>query len=168
MKINVRNSPDRKFIPYVKQAIEFYGSELMSKRILSDLEITIKFKTKMEHWATAEIDDADIESKRPRKFVIEIHPWIGVKNIFETLAHEMVHVKQFAKQEIGNDMIYWKGDLVNVDKVDYYKLPWEFEAYGYEIGLCTKFITNNKLWNIFEDIKEPSIPQEKVEIKWKM
>ena len=56
---------------------------------------------------------------------------------------------------------------INSDDIDYYDHPWEIEAFGLETGLFDKFATQESLWEIFEDIKDPNTPIEKKKIRWK-
>jgi len=57
--------------------------------------------------------------------------------LFETLAHEMVHVKQFAKGQYKavRTKRFWMGSHV---KAKYYDQPWEQEAMAKEKLLASK------------------------------
>lgn len=55
-----------------------------------------------------------------------------------TLAHECVHLKQYAMGEIDENMNTWKGTRVP-KSTDYWDSPWEIEAYGREKGLYIRF-----------------------------
>jgi len=59
--------------------------------------------------------------------------------IGETLAHEMVHVKQYARGQIthGKNLKskFWMGQRI---KSQYYDSPWEIEAYSKERVLANK------------------------------
>jgi len=94
----------------------------------------------------------------------------GIKDehfYFKALAHEMVHVKQFATNQLdgifGKGYTHkWKGpsfkipskrspktdiySRVKLDKndIDYYFQPWEVEAYGLEVGLVYYFVEDYK------------------------
>ena len=68
--------------------------------------------------------------------------------MLETVAHEMVHVKQYARREM-NDWSYmedkyykWKNQMVPAN-TDYWDLPWEIEANGREIGLFIRWAEKN-------------------------
>ena len=68
-----------------------------------------------------------------RTFIIEINKDIGIKELVTTVCHEMVHVKQYARNEMTDECVEfgaatWKGRKVS-PKVSYYDLPWEKEAY---------------------------------------
>jgi hypothetical protein len=48
--------------------------------------------------------------------------------MIKTLAHEFVHLKQFAKLELNEENNKWKKTFVDTDAVSYHDLPWEVEA----------------------------------------
>ena len=62
------------------------------------------------------------------------------------LAHEMVHVKQWAKDEMYEymepHMVRFKGEKIHLNEVDYWDYPWEIEAYGRQLGLFIRFCEN--------------------------
>jgi hypothetical protein len=65
------------------------------------------------------------------------------------LAHEMVHVKQYATGESRQyeRMPYvtkFRGVMVNTNTMDYWDLPWEIEAFGRELGLYVRFMEHWK------------------------
>jgi hypothetical protein len=75
-------------------------------------------------------------------------PNLGKRNMLIVLAHEMVHVKQYAKGEL-KDFVYgtrvkFKGSIIDDNKVDYWDQPWEIEAHGREKGLYLKFLQYEK------------------------
>ena len=167
MKISVRNSPDKKFTPYIQRAAEFYGKILIpNTRINNNISVDIKFNRTIDNYGLTGVEGCN-SAKKARDFLIEIHSDIGARNILETLAHEMVHVKQFAYGEINDSLSVWKGQAVDLDEVDYWWLPWEIEAHGMEAGLLTKFAVKEKLYNVLEGFRNPNsqIPVRK--IVWK-
>tara|TARA_B110000503_G_scaffold85316_1_gene129716 strand:+ start:805 stop:993 length:189 start_codon:yes stop_codon:yes gene_type:complete len=56
-----------------------------------------------------------------------------------TLAHELVHVKQFARGELSDNLQYWKGK--DCSDTDYWKQPWEKEARRLQKKLMNDFMT---------------------------
>lgn len=91
----------------------------------------------------ARLDDAlgYAHEEFPGSYVVEIHKGQGLRRLLETVAHEMVHVKQYARREItGKDT--WLGKFVNSKTVNYYDLPWEIEAHGREVGLFLRWCTD--------------------------
>lgn len=167
MRLRITGCPDTYFKDYVKSSVMFYSEQLISsKRLRDNITLTIKFNPKLSVWGFASIEDYNSANK-PREFLIELHPWIGAKNILRTLAHEMVHIKQFVFGETNEKLSMWKGSPIDSDALDYYLHPWEMEANSLEDWLLEKYVIEFKLWEIFEDIKNPDAPIEKQKIKWK-
>ena len=129
----------------VEQAAWFYTENLMTKRLMGSLEITIKLdrtlvkKHDMEGSCIFETDDV-----RPKDFLIELDSTMNIRNILITLAHEMVHVKQWATDEMyeyvnSPKMVRFKGEKIHTDDMNYWDYPWEIEAYGRQLGLFIRF-----------------------------
>lgn len=70
-----------------------------------------------------------IESNR--SFAIEVNKNISLKDFVSTIIHEMVHVKQFARNEMSAYGMRWKTRIVS-ENTKYVDLPWEKEAYKLE------------------------------------
>ena len=129
----------------IETAAWFYAEKLMGKRLMESLEITINLKknllSKEGFEGTAMWED---DSYRPKEFTIEIDTTAKIRNILITLAHEMVHVKQWAKDEMYEYMnvaglVRFKGEKVHMVITDYWDYPWEIEAYGKQLGLFVRF-----------------------------
>jgi len=167
MQFRILGCPDKDFKPFVLEAAQFFSQELISNtRVRNNCQITIKFTSEIKDYGYASI--VGFNSKNlPRKFLIEIHSGIGARNILETLAHEMVHVKQYIMNETNDSLTIWRGKKINSKKVDYWNHPWEIDAFGRETGLLYKFAVNNSLWEIFSDFKDPHSPIKNISIAWK-
>jgi len=142
----------------VESATWFYAEKLMGKRLMSGLEITINLKknllSKEGFEGTAIWED---DGYRPREFTIELDTTAKIRNILITLAHEMVHVKQWAKDEMYEylntiGMVRFKGEKVHLDSLEYWDQPWEIEAYGKQLGLFIRYCENMNFDR--EDMKE--------------
>lgn len=84
------------------------------------------------------------ETGNPRIFDVRIDHNLSERLTLETLAHEMVHVKQFARGELyeyeRHPKLYrWKKDVIDINKVWTWFRPWEIEAGGMEHGLYRLF-----------------------------
>ena len=167
MKLSIVGCPDKeRFRPYVKRAAIFFAEQLITKKMLENIYLRIKFDSKLEVYGYASVEEYN-DSGKPREFCIEINPNIGAHDILETLAHEMVHVKQLIYHETNDELSVWKGKRVNSELVDYWHHPWEIDAHGREDGLLTKFAVHECLWEIFEGFKDPSLPILSKPIRWK-
>lgn len=166
MKVRVLKSPDPRFTPFVRKAAIFFGQSLMSRRMLDCISVTVRFDDKITDYGGARISGFN-DAGRPRQFAIEIHPGIGAPDILETLAHEMVHVRQFAKGHLNDGMSRWKGAHADLDSLDYYARPWEKEAMALEEGLLFKFKMAERLWEVFEGFTEPGYPIKSSPLGWR-
>ena len=116
MLVKVVNCPDKDFKPFVERAALFYSKELVpNSRIRNNCSVEIKFDENIKEYGFASVEEYNTR-KQPRKFLIEIHPHIGSRRILETLAHEMVHVKQYIQDETNDQLSKWRGKKINSDK----------------------------------------------------
>lgn len=167
MHLRIQKCPDKKkFKPIIKKATIFFAEKIISPKLLENIYLRINFVEKMDCYGCAYITHFNTNGK-PRKFVIDIHSGISGSDIIRTLAHEIVHIKQFAYGETNYRLNKWRGDPIDPEMIDYYSHPWEIEAYGTEIGLVSKFVIQEKLWEVFDGFCDPSAPIIPVEIGWK-
>lgn len=167
MNIKVLNCPDKYFKPYVEKAVLFYAKELITNtRIRNNCKTVVRFESKLDNWGSCGTEGYNSKNE-PREFLIEIHPGIGAREILETLAHEMVHVKQYIHHETNDTLSVWRGKKIDSDSLDYWHHPWEIDAHGRESGLITKFAVAEKLWDVFEGFRNPDLPIVSKPIKWK-
>ena len=165
MQLSILKCPDRdRFRPYIKRAAHYYASQLISSKKIQDLQLTIKFDRKLEEYGYASVSH-HILNKKERAYLIEINPQIGARDILDTLAHEMVHIKQYVYGETNETLTRWKGQIIT-DDVDYFDHPWEIEAYGMAIGLFTKFVIQEKLWEVFFGIRNPHRKIDPIPLGW--
>lgn len=87
-------------------------------------------------------------SYRPREFTIRIDSSQSKQELLETIAHEMVHVKQFARGELKDTnslhISKWNDKEVDDIKTNYYDLPWEIEAHGREHGIFIRWFEQSQ------------------------
>ena len=167
MNLKIVGCPDERFKIYIIKAVEFFSSVLITKRMEKNIFITIKFDENLKNFGTASIVGVNKFGKA-RNFEIELHPDIGNKYILSTLAHEMVHIKQFAYGHTNAMLSKWHGQPIDSDVVDYWDHPWEREAHGREAELLYKFNLKEKLWEVFSDFTDPAnFKIKKRKIMWK-
>lgn len=65
---------------------------------------------------------------------------IDSEKLIEVVAHEMVHIKQFAKGQLKRKgrQTFWMGKRYVRSKVNYYDHPWEHDAWSKEKFLSAK------------------------------
>ena len=124
---------------YVESMVEFCIQKLMPR--MQTLDITIKLNSPKGAMGYC------LETENKRTFEIEIDRSQKLRPLLETVAHEMVHVKQFARREMHPSMDTWYGKTYNPKKVSYWDLPWEIEAHGREVGLFIRWVEKNELGN---------------------
>ena len=143
IKLVIRNSPLP--LKVVRAAATWYADRLMGKRLANNITCRIDFihEYELESGTTGTCIWED-DHVRPREFSIELDSSLSWATILENLAHEMVHVKQWARGELkdvmlGHSLCKWKGVVIDTDKMDYYDSPWEIEAFGREYGLYIRW-----------------------------
>jgi len=129
---------------HIISMVNFCVDKLMPR--MKGLEITVKLKdlskTDCYGFCTADPEGDAERTDRPRVFELEIHKNMRLRKILETIAHEMVHVKQYARGELYQgsriNKMRWQGDWLDKDP-DYWDQPWEIEAHGRECGLFVRW-----------------------------
>ena len=144
MLLNIKGSNKATRI-LVNRAAWWYAEKLMGKRLMNNLEIHISLDRNLGKKYNIEGSCIwEDELRRPREFTMKLDASMSIRNILITLAHEMVHVKQWAKDEMYEyqntpKMVRYMGEKMHLDKVDYWDYPWEIEAFGRQLGLFVRF-----------------------------
>jgi predicted nucleotidyltransferase component of viral defense system len=110
------------------KAIHWFAQQLFSTQLSQHLHIKVSYKKVDTHWGLTIIDDYN-QRGYPRHFTLEVNRSLSEHEKLMTLAHEMVHVRQYAKMELNEEMNRWHGEYVNTDLIPYHEQPWEIEAY---------------------------------------
>lgn len=131
--------------------VEFCIKKLMPR--IKNLNVTVTLKDLSKNGVYGyclAVGDEETRPDRPREFELEIHKNMPLRKVLETVAHEMVHVKQYARGELyqGSRIAKhrWQGKWVS-NNVDYWDQPWEIEAHGRECGLFVRWAEENNLGN---------------------
>lgn len=149
MKLTLYGSPTAISKAEAREAVLFYAGRLLSRQLRPHLTVKVFFKagmlkdTKLE--ASCSWDD---ENLRPREFVIRVDSALSKRGTLLALAHEVVHIKQYAKGELRYYMrgapCRWLGKPVDESATLYYDLPWEKEAWDLEQTLYKEFMKHAK------------------------
>lgn len=153
MYVNIIGKPTKLSKKEAIDAVNFFGSLILSKRLASSIFVDIKFCHDELKKISGDCYFQD-DNKRPRIFLIRINNSSGKRKQLITLAHEMVHLKQYAKGELFDYMSAklmnfsrWGNDIYYVDQWsdDYWFQPWEIEAYGREYGMYNLYRKHIKI-----------------------
>jgi hypothetical protein len=125
---------------YTKSMVQFCIDNLMPR--MRTLEIEVKLCSPKGAMGYC------LETDNNRTFEIEVDRTLSHRKLLETVAHEMVHVKQYARRELHPVYNMWCGKTYNPEKVSYWDLPWEIEAHGREVGLFIRWTEENKLGHL--------------------
>ncbi len=130
------------------EAAQFFAAQLMDPRMVRNLTVDIEVRKDLD--VEGECVDED-GVRNPRWFTIGLKSQ-DIEEMIKVLAHEMVHVKQHAKNELQSGVMVaargglkmssrWMGQLWKPKgkECHYYDSPWEIEAYGREVGLYHKW-----------------------------
>jgi hypothetical protein len=106
--------------------VAYWAQKKLLPRI-RNLDITIKIQNLKGIYA-------DVLHADHRNMEMRLQRGLSLYNLVSTVCHEMVHIKQYVKGELG-DFRQWKSRKIS-DKTEYYDLPWEKEAYRLEERLA--------------------------------
>lgn len=145
MKVYISGKAENITNKEIKQAIFFYLKKLlgnsMSQKITVDVVIERDLLKTYEMYAAISPLEADT---RPKHYELEIDGKLSKKLFLVSLAHEMIHLKQFAKDQMRDletkRMTRWMGEYYVEDNIDYWSRPWEKEAHELEISLYESYI----------------------------
>lgn len=116
---------------YVLQAVESFGRQLGIHRLKTFITIKFHHNICVDRSRTC-VGLCEAENKR--EFTIDVALY---GNWLTTLAHEMVHVKQFARGELNESLTRFKGK--DYSNTKYWDQPWEVEARKLQYNMVIKF-----------------------------
>lgn len=143
MQLTITGNASKATEQQIANAVYFYAEYLMSARLLKNLEIEIvleKNLIKNEGDQAYCVDMSDTGASRD--FEITVDAGMSKRALLIAIAHEMVHVKQYAKGELkylsSKKLQRFQGKAYTPDHM-YWERPWEIEAFGRELGLYNMF-----------------------------
>lgn len=130
IQLNIKKSDTKEFIGMV---VKFFEQELKLKK--STWTVDVRTKRGMRFEGTR----GCVTYVAPKYLVMFLDSGLDFERLVLTIAHEMVHVKQYAKGQIthklGYKTRYWMGKPI---RKAYYNQPWEIEAFSKERVLANK------------------------------
>jgi hypothetical protein len=143
MYIRSSGVPNKIPLKVCKQAVKFYTNFLLGKRLANNISIKLIFNNKNLDKNIYGFCDWDCDKRNPRNFIISIDPNLSKRMTLMVIAHEIVHVKQYARGELKDLMrlnkVKYLGKLYDEGKINYWVQPWEIEARDYEKLLHREF-----------------------------
>lgn len=147
MRLKIKGGNKRQHY-HCRQFVRFFCKRFFNPDVVDDLniQIVIKHCKKLSYNEDAASLEWLDNPRSPRKFVItmNVETKTNLNKLITYMAHEMVHVKQYIKNELV--------DLVSTDfelsvyknkkyrtSMPYWDQPWEIEAYGRERGLTIEY-----------------------------
>ena len=164
IKLHARNIDDKLRVA-IYAMTEFAMARLVpSKRLRNNVSINVHLKHHEEGGEAMLSEDADRYRPRDFKVIIDHHQaeiddygrtrtdteW--GHTILRTLAHELVHVKQYLVGDLTwrDKGMLWKGVMFAPEYLtDQLETPYEVEAYGKEKGLLVSFFVK---WKEIEEV----------------
>jgi hypothetical protein len=116
---------------YATLAVRSFAKQLGISRLKTNIVVRMHSKIHIGEIGTEGL----CESLDNRNFVIDVAlfgNWLSI------LAHEMVHVKQFARDEMDAGLTRWKSNHY-AGNIDYWDQPWEKEARKLQHKMVAEF-----------------------------
>lgn len=157
LKVYIQQSRGEKYDPqWLENSVREIVGKMMSTRLANTLRITVKVRgsiviggDKNFNGACHAIDISEIENRKSKKYTIEVRKGLEYSDLFTVLAHELVHVHQFAQGRLrsvkknGRWVKTWRENgVTKVYELDhpYMDRPWEVEAFKLERGYRDEYI----------------------------
>lgn len=110
-----------------EKAILFFAEKLLGRAMLRFISIRVRKVKNFPIFGRVSVEDYNASGK-PRDFLIEVKKELSEEDFLVTIAHELVHVRQYVRGDLNEEMSYWRGVPVNARKIPYDEQPWEIEA----------------------------------------
>ena len=108
-------------------------NDLLPRSFKRDISVFVHFTKNIEEMGLCHVEEKDVIG-------VQINTNQSAGEIAQTLAHELVHVKQFIRKELNADMDRWKRDRIPEDvMIPYRSQPWEIEAFEKEVWLTKAY-----------------------------
>lgn len=129
----------------LRSAAQFFARQLFTDATNKKIQLSVEFENLGSTAFNGFCEYCD-RKDRPRQFLIGIRKTLPRKTALKVLAHEMVHVWQYASGHMydidmhnGAEGTKWRGRKFNADRLEYWDYPWEIDAFGREVGLYARY-----------------------------
>ena len=110
----------------MRSALQYFEQHLGLEEF-DQVIVKVKVTNKIDVFGYCCIEEYDDEDE-VCELLMEVQTGQSNDEVIHTLAHEMVHIKQYVHGQLNEDMTMWRGKEVDPDKIDYDDHPWEIEA----------------------------------------
>lgn len=134
INIRILGCPATNLRDRIRAAALFFVDEIMPRKRRLYISIKIDNSLLAEHNMVGSCEPVDeVLNKRHYKFAIHLEKTLTDDEMLRTLAHEIVHVKQFTSGQMvscrfNEDITFWNGKKYDENKTPYDKHPWEIDA----------------------------------------
>jgi len=142
IKINFNGHVPAKNQTVLRSAADYFMQELLSARKINNTFLQIRFLKMTDDFnGFCHVHDDEENDNNPKMFNIDVNSKLSIQDMIETIAHEMVHMRQFRNKELvyRDKFTRFNGVAYSVN-MPYKKHPWEKEAYKLEKTLSKKFL----------------------------
>ena len=148
MLIKTIGKPKNVSVSVCTKAVNFYGKKLLTPGLFEKIELELEFSSEDMSSDVYGYCDWNFDNHRPKDFTITIRPNLSKKQTLLAIAHEMVHLKQYARGEmkdyVRKHKVKFNNKIYDHKKIDYWEHPWEIEAHGREKGLYYYFLNDER------------------------
>jgi len=144
MEVKITGCKDPVMAEELLKSIHFFGEFLLSHQMLPYIDVEVIMRTQIKDLGSCTVTYYN-DWYKPRQFEIILKRHKSLRNTIKTLAHEMVHLKQFAKGELNLDQDRWHKEHIDTEVLPYSEWPWEKEASTLEHILYDSYRQKNPI-----------------------
>ena len=148
MQLNIIGQADKVSKQVIADAVYFYAEYLIRDSLLKNIQIDVDLEDGLMGTERQQAYCVNAsEGRYAREFDICVDAGLGKRTMLMALAHEMVHVKQYATGELKynrNQRLHRFQGIAYHPNYMYWEQPWEIEAFGRELGLYRMFCESEK------------------------
>lgn len=149
MKLRILGSTNQQQRKHIRDLARYVIEDQVRPGIARNLSITIRLKS-ADMDGTVGLCWPTRENHCPRHFEINLYTRLNKRSLLETLIHELIHVRQFAHNELKffktQGVNRWQDTLIG-EETEYWNEPWEVEARFYESKLFEIWAEERDLTN---------------------
>jgi len=138
-RIRIYGCKNKRLKEKIRSATLYFRDVLLPRKRKLDIVVCVQNDLTEKYGVFGECWEGDT----PHNFKLCIDGAISEKSILETVAHEMVHVRQFATGQLKylSKGDKWRGKVYST-KTPYSRQPWEREAKRLEVSLYSEWVNS--------------------------